>query len=71
MIPVALAWIGVVASLIVAIGLPLQLLGIVRGPLAQLMWLPMAAFEIPVGIWFIVKGVRPLGVSTEKGGEQS
>jgi|SRR5947207_1013171 len=71
MIPVALAWIGVVASLIVAIGLPLQLLGIVRGPLAQLIWLPMAAFEIPVGIWFIVKGVRPLGVSTEKGGEQS
>jgi hypothetical protein len=71
MIPIVLAWIGVVASLIVAIGLPLQLLGIVRGAITQLMWLPMAAFEIPVGIWFIVKGVRPLGVSTGKGGEQS
>jgi len=57
MIPVALAWLGVVASLIVTIGLPLQLLGVLRGPVTQLMWLPMAAFEIPVGVWFIVKGV--------------
>ena len=66
MIPVALAWLGVLASLIVTIGLPLQLLGVLRGPVTQLMWLPMAAFEIPVGIWFIVKGVpsAPLGAST-------
>jgi hypothetical protein len=59
MIPLALAWLGVIASLIVTVGLPLQLLGVLRGPLTQLMWLPMAAFEIPVGIWFIAKGVAP------------
>jgi len=59
MIPVVLAWLGVVASLIVTIGLPLQLLGVVRGPVTQLMWLPMAAFEIPVGVWLIMKGVQP------------
>jgi hypothetical protein len=57
MIPVPLAWLGVVASLIVTIGLPLQLLGVLHGPVTQLMWLPMAAFEIPVGLWFIMKGV--------------
>jgi len=63
MIPVSLAWLGVIASLIVTIGLPLQLLGVLRGPLTQLMWLPMAAFEIPVGIWFIAKGVPPARAS--------
>jgi hypothetical protein len=32
-----------------------------------LVWLPMAAFEIPLGIWFIVKGVRPVApIETER-----
>ena len=58
MIPAALAWLGVVASVLLVVGLPLQLAGLVHGPVAQLMWLPMAAFEIPVAFWLIVKGVR-------------
>ncbi|MCA1826433.1 MAG: DUF4386 domain-containing protein [Myxococcales bacterium] len=58
MIPVALAWVGVLASLLVGIGLPLQLIGVVGSPITDLMWLPMAAFEIPLGVWLIVKGVR-------------
>jgi hypothetical protein len=57
MIPVALAWLGVVASLILVAGLPLQLAGILEGPITQLMWIPMAAFEIPLGLWLLVKGV--------------
>ena len=40
-------------------GLPLQLAGFLTGAVTQLMWLPMAAFEILLGIWLLVKGVRP------------
>ncbi len=58
MIPVALAWLGVLASILVVVGLPLQLVGILPGPIAQAMWLPMLAFEVPLGLWLIVKGVR-------------
>ena len=58
MIPVALAWLGVVASLLLVVGLPLRLAGVLSGPITQLLWLPMAAFEIPLGVWLLVKGVR-------------
>jgi hypothetical protein len=57
MIPVPLAWLGVVASVLLAVGLPLQLAGFLAGPVTQLMWLPMAAFEIPLGLWLLIKGV--------------
>ena len=57
MIPVALAWLGVIASVVLVVGLPLQLAGLLRGALAQFMWLPMAAFEIPAGVWLLVRGV--------------
>jgi len=57
-IPVALAGLGVVASVLLVIGLPLQLAGVLRGSITQLMWLPMAAFEIPLGFWLMIKGVR-------------
>src|SRR5438477_9346618 len=57
MIPVSLAWLGVVAPALLVVGLPLQLAGVLRGPVSQLMWIPMAAFEIPLALWFIFKGV--------------
>ena len=56
-IPVPLAWLGVLASLILVVGLPLQLAGILSGTITQLLWLPMALFEIPLGIWLLIKGV--------------
>ncbi len=56
LIPVALAWLGVLASVLLVVGLPLQLAGVVRGPITQLMWVPMAAFEIPLGLWLLIKG---------------
>ena len=59
MIPVGLAWLGVFASMLLVVLLPLQLAGLLRGSVAQLMWLPMAAFEIPLGFWLIIKGVAP------------
>lgn len=59
MIPGALAWLGIFASVLLLVALPLQLVGVLRGGAAMLMWLPMAAFEIPLGIWLLVKGVGP------------
>jgi len=59
MIPAIIAWTGIIASALLVVGLPLQLGGFVAGPITQLMWLPMLAFEVPVAVWFIVKGVRP------------
>ncbi len=59
MIPVALAWLGVLASVVLVVGLPLQLAGLLRGAVTQIMWLPMAAFEIPLGLWLLIKGVAP------------
>lgn len=59
MLPRALAWLGVVASVILVVGLPLQAGGLLRAPLTMAMWMPMLAFEVPVGLWFLVKGVPP------------
>ena len=59
MIPLVLAWLGVVASAILIVGLPLQLAGLLRGGITQLMWMPMLAFEVPGGLWLMVKGVPP------------
>ena len=57
MIPVALAWLGVVASAVLVVGLPLQLAGWVHGQLTSVMWLPMLAFEVPLGLWLLTRGV--------------
>ena len=58
MIPTALAWIGVFASVLLVVCLPLQVIGYLQGPMWQIIWLPMFFFEVPVAIWFLVKGVR-------------
>jgi uncharacterized protein DUF4386 len=58
MIPVALAWLGVVSSILLAIGLPLQLVDVLSGSVTQLLWIPMAAFEIPLGFWLLLRGAR-------------
>lgn len=57
MIPVSLASIGISASVLRVFALPLQLVGVLQGAATQLMWLPMAAFEIPLALWLLVKGV--------------
>jgi hypothetical protein len=55
-VPVALAWLGVVASILVVVGLPLQLVGILQSPIRDLMWFPMLAFEVTLALWLIIKG---------------
>ena len=59
MIPVALAWLGVAASVILVIGLPLQGAGFFHGKLTSLMWIPMALFEVVLAVWLIIEGVKP------------
>lgn len=59
MIPVPLAWLGVGASVLLVVGLPLQGAGFLRGPVTSFMWGPMAAFEVPLAVWLLVKGVAP------------
>jgi hypothetical protein len=56
MIPLALGWLGVLASALLVIGLPVQLAGFVGGAITQFMWLPMAAFELTLAPWLLIKG---------------
>lgn len=65
MIPRPLAWLGLVASLLLVVGLPLRLAGLLQGPIIWLLWLPMAAFEIPLGFWLLLAGAAaPVGRSS-------
>lgn len=63
MIPIALAWLGVVASVLLVIILPLQLAGLFGGTLSWsasvtwLVWLPMLVFEVTLALWLLIKGV--------------
>ncbi len=55
-IPVPLAWLGVLASVLV-VGLPVQLAGFLPASLAWPMWMPMLAFEVTLAFWLLIKGV--------------
>jgi len=63
MIPVALAWLGVVASLLLVAVLPMQQAGLLGGStgwassMAWLTWLPMLVFEVVLALWLLTKGV--------------
>ncbi len=35
----------------------LRMTGWLHGPIASLMWLPMLAFEVPLALWLIARGV--------------
>jgi hypothetical protein len=57
MIPAALAWLGVLASVLLVVGLPLQLIGVSGGLIGGLIWLPMLVFEVTLALWLLIKGV--------------
>jgi hypothetical protein len=59
MIPTALAWIGVFASILPSVCFPLQLVGLLSGPVTSLMWYPILLFEVALALWLIIKGVAP------------
>jgi hypothetical protein len=55
-VPVVLAWIGVVGSALAAVVLPLEFVGVVSGPLTRLIWAPLLVFELWLAFWLILKG---------------
>ena len=56
MIPVWLAWVGFLGSAVIVVSLPLQIASVLTGPVTQIMWIPVALFEIVVAGWLLVKG---------------
>ncbi len=56
-IPAALAWLGVVASVVLAVALPAQLGGVLDGPATGYVWMPMLVFEVAFALWLMIKGV--------------
>ena len=63
LIPVALAWLGVVASLLLVVIIPLQHTGLFGGKgswsssITWFVWLPMLVFEVTLALWLLIKGV--------------
>lgn len=61
-IPVALGWLGLLASALLLIAQPI-LLGVGgRGQLVLWIWLPMLVFEFALSAWLLAKGVQPIVV---------
>lgn len=56
-IPVVLSLLGLIASLILLVALPLELAGAFKVSFA--LWMPMLVFEITFALWLIIKGVKP------------
>jgi hypothetical protein len=62
MIPVPMAWLGVVASALLVVIIPVQRAGGTiswASAVTWSLWLPMLVFELTLAGWFIVKGVDP------------
>jgi len=63
MIPIPLAWLGVIASVLLVAVLLLQFAGLL-GPTnwassaTWLVWLPMLVFEVILSLWLLIKGVN-------------
>jgi len=58
LVPVSIAWLGVFASGLLAVALPLQLAGFPTGPLSGYsQWLPALVFQIALALWLLIKGV--------------
>lgn len=56
-IPAPLAWLGLIASLILVVALPAELAGYLTGALGWSISLPMLVFEVSLGLWLLFKGV--------------
>ena len=56
LIPAPLAWLGVVTSAVAVVALPLEFVGFFPSRWIWYVWLPLAAYEIPLALWLLVKG---------------
>jgi len=61
MIPVSLAWWGVLSSVLLVIGVPLQVAGFLAGRLAGYQWVPAIEFAPVFALWLLIKGVATPG----------
>ena len=61
MVPVSLAWWGVLSSALLVVGLPLQLAGFFTGPLTGYQWVPAIVFAPVLALWLLIKGVAAPG----------
>jgi hypothetical protein len=62
MVPAVIAWLGLVASILVVVIFPLQLAGFfgqldLFSTATRVMWIPMLVFELALALWLIIKGV--------------
>ena len=57
MVPAWLAGWGVLASVLLVVGLPLQVAGFFTGPLTGYQWVPAIGFTLVLGLWLVIKGV--------------
>jgi hypothetical protein len=63
MIPVILAWLGVIASVLLVVVLLLQRAGLFgagtawSASLTWIIWMPMLVFEVAFALWLLTKGV--------------
>ena len=56
-VPVVLAWVGVLGSIVLATVFPAQLAGVIKGPLNPIAWVPLLILEAMFGLWLLIKGV--------------
>jgi hypothetical protein len=58
MVPVSIAWMGVFASGLLVVALPLQVAGFPTGPLTgYYQWLPALVSQTVLALWLLIKGV--------------
>jgi len=57
MVPAWLAAWGVIACLLLVMGLPLQISGFFTGPLTGYQWVPAIGFNLVLGLWLLVRGI--------------
>ncbi len=57
-IPVSLAWLGLLASVLLMVALPLQVAGFLRGPVISFVWMLMAVFEVTFALWLLIVGTQ-------------
>jgi hypothetical protein len=59
-VPVSIAWLGVFASGLLVVTLPLQLAGFSTGPVSgYYQWLPALVFQTVLALWLLIKGAAP------------
>ena len=62
MVPIPLAGLGFLASVLLVVALPLQIAGFLKGQVTGSLyfWMPMLVFEVTLALWLLIKGVAPV-----------